>query len=300
MTEVNWIGVDWGTSNLRAWGMGADNTVVAEARSDAGMGTLPPEGFEAALIDLVGGWLGAGAMDVVVCGMAGSRQGWAEAPYRAVPCAAKTDTLTQVQTSDPRLRVHIVPGVKQAQPADVMRGEETQIAGFLALNPKWDGVICLPGTHTKWALVSAEEIVSFQSFMTGEMFALLAKQSILRHTVAADGWDSGAFDEALDDSLANPARLAARLFSLRAEALLAELDGVTARSRLSGALIGVELAAARPYWLGQQVAVIGADALSDAYVAALSRQGVQVVQLDVDAMTRAGLAAAHENVGAVT
>ena len=134
------------------------------------------------------------------------RQGWIEAPYATVPCAALTPgRLVRPQLVDARLSVHVVPGLKQETPADVMRGEETQIAGFLAQEPQFDGVLCLPGTHTKWVRVSAGEVVSFQTFMTGEMFALLSGQSVLRHGTAGDGWDAAAFAAGLDQALSRPA-----------------------------------------------------------------------------------------------
>ncbi|WP_372835491.1 2-dehydro-3-deoxygalactonokinase, partial [Puniceibacterium confluentis] len=198
-----------------------------------------------------------------------------------------------VGTSDPRLRVRILPGVKQEHPADVMRGEETQIAGFLALNPGYDGIICLPGTHCKWAHVSAGEIVSFRTFMTGELFALLSRQSVLRHSVPASGWDEGAFADAVDRVMSRPESLAASLFGLRAEALLHDLDGTAARSRLSGLLIGAELAAAKPYWLGQQVALLGDTAIAAPYRAALMAQSVPVTLADAERMTLEGLKAAQ-------
>ena len=109
--------------------------------------------------------------------------------------------------------------------ADVMRGEETQIAGFLRLNTGWDGVICLPGTHSKWVHVSAGEIISFRTFMTGELYGLLADASVLRHSVGGEDWDAAAFETALSDTIARPANLAAGLFRLRASHLL---DGTEA------------------------------------------------------------------------
>ncbi len=227
------------------------------------------------------------------CGMVGSRQGWIEAPYRAVPCPASTETPVTAPAADDRISVHILPGLRQDRPHDVMRGEETQIAGFLSLNPGWDGVLCLPGTHTKWAQVSAGEVVSFQTFMTGELFALLSDQSVLRHSLAGDGWDEDAFSEALSETMSRPETLAAQLFRLRADDLLAGTVPDTLRARLSGVLIGAELAAAKPYWLGQQLAVIGADAMSRAYVAALAMQGVPATQAKATAMTLAGLTAAY-------
>lgn len=290
---ADWIAVDWGTTRLRAWAMARGGGVRAEAASEAGMSTLARDGYEPALLSLVAPWLGEGPTDVVACGMVGSRQGWIEAPYAAAPCPALPDGFARAPTTDPRLRVHVVPGIRQARPADVMRGEETQIAGFLALNDGWDGIVCLPGTHTKWVEVSAGEVVSFQTFMTGELFALLSGASVLRHTIASDGWDDAAFAAALDDAMTRPEALAARLFGLRAGALLDGTPPETARARLSGLLIGAELAAARPYWLGRQVAVIGAGGLGRHYVTALGAQGVPATLADAPRMTRAGLEAAH-------
>ncbi|MGI1661905.1 2-dehydro-3-deoxygalactonokinase [Palleronia sp. KMU-117] len=272
--------------------MSPDGTMRAEAASDDGMGRLSRTGFEPALLRLIGPWLGSARMPVVACGMVGSRQGWVEAPYATVPCRPLPGALVAAPVTDPRIDVRVVPGVRQLDPADVMRGEETQIAGFLATTPGFDGVICLPGTHSKWVQVSAGEIVSFRSFMTGELFELLSTASVLRHTVG-EGWDAEAFVQAVSDAMSRPEAIAARLFSIRAEALLKGLDPSVARARLSGALIGLELAGARPYWLGQDVALVGAPRLSAIYAAALGAQGVPTRAADGAAMTRAGLAAAR-------
>jgi len=292
---ADWIAVDWGTSNLRAWAMDAGGRPRAEAGSAAGMAGLAPDDFEPELLALIDPWLGGGSTDVVACGMVGSRQGWVEAPYATVPCPPRSaGTLARPRTHDPRLAVHVLPGLKQAGPPDVMRGEETQIAGLLAGEPAFDGVACLPGTHTKWAHVSAGEVVSFASFMTGELFHLLATASVLRHSVGTDGWSEADFAEAIEEAIARPERLAARLFTLRAASLIAGLTPERARSRLSGLLIGAELAAAKPYWLGRDVVLIGAPALADAYRAALAPLGVTAPRtLDATAMTLAGLAAAQ-------
>ncbi len=291
MIPLDWIAVDWGTSHLRVWAMQGD-TVQQTAQSDQGMGVLARDAFEGALLALVEDWLPAGRITpVLACGMVGSRQGWVEARYRAVPCTALADGLTRAPTRDLRLSVHVVPGICQAQPADVIRGEETQVAGFLALNHGWDGVLCLPGTHSKWVHVSAGEVVSFQTFLTGEMFALLSSQSVLRHSMA--GWDAAGFADGVQQGFDRPDRMMARFFALRAEGLLHGLDPGTARARLSGLLIGAELAAAKPYWLGQRVALLGAQALSDLYAQALSGLSVPVTQLDATEMTLAGLSAAR-------
>ena len=294
LEKPKWIAVDWGTTHLRAWAMGGGNEVLDLANSDDGMSKLKPSDFEPALIRLVAHWLGAGKTPVIACGMVGARQGWTEAPYRAVPCAAQAGDLISAPCADPRLDVRIIPGVKQTNPADVMRGEETQIAGFIAKNPNYDGVLCLPGTHSKWVHISASEIVSFRTFMTGELFDLLGTGSVLRHSIAPKGWDQEAFLAAMSETLSRPEQIAARLFSLRAESLLNNQDPETARARLSGLLIGMELAAAKPYWLGQLVAVIGAAVLTRTYASALKELGAVPSVAEGSAMTQAGLISAYE------
>ena len=291
-TKPDWIAADWGTSNLRVWAMSDSGTVLAEAGSDQGMSTLTRDQFEPALRAIAGDWM-HGPTTVVACGMVGARQGWVEAPYATVPCAPVTEGFVQAVSSDPDLHVYVIPGLRQLTPPDVMRGEETQIAGFLARNSNWDGVLCLPGTHTKWVHISANEVVSFKTFMTGELFSTISKQTVLHHTVGKDGWDDAAFDDAVADTMSRPERLTADLFSLRAASLLHDLAPESARSRLSGLLIGSELAGSKPYWLGQQIAVIGAGKIAGIYVAALARQGVPATQVQADTTTLAGLTAAY-------
>lgn len=292
---VDWIAVDWGTSALRAWMLDAGGTVIAARHGDQGMGGLARDGFEPALLALVGDALPPrGSVPVICCGMLGSRQGWAEAPYAAVPCVPPgIDRATRVATEDPRLDVHILPGIKQDRPADVMRGEETQIAGFLAGDPGFDGVLCLPGTHTKWAHISAGEVVSFRTFMTGEIFALLSRSSVLRHGLDPAGWDDAAFETAVGDAMSRPQGIGAELFSIRAAGLLHDLPGAAATARLSGLLIGLELAGSRPHWLGQDVRVVGSGRIARAYAAALAAQGAPVTLADGDDMVLNGLAAAR-------
>lgn len=290
--NIEWIAVDWGTSKMRACAMDGASP-VAETASDRGMGSLKPEEFEPALLELVSPWLSDGTTQVVACGMVGAKQGWIEAPYIQVPAQPLADTQIKAPANDPRISVHILPGMSQNSPADVMRGEETQIAGFMALAQEFDGVICLPGTHTKWVEVSAGEVVSFRTFMSGEIFALLADASVLKHSIG-DGWDDQAFLDALGDAMSRPEALASRLFSLRAESLLDDLQPNVARARLSGLLIGAELAAARPYWLGQQIALIGDPKLSAIYATALESQGAPAAQADATRATLAGLTKAYQ------
>lgn len=295
MAGADWVAADWGTSNLRVWVFDDAGHIIDQGQSEQGMGQLTPEQFEDVLIGLIERHLSVSrVLPVVISGMAGARQGWVEAPYAPVPAPPPSaKSAARPVLRDPRIAVSILPGMSQAKPADVMRGEETQIAGFLSANPKFDGVICLPGTHSKWVHISAGEVVSFRTFMTGEIFALLASQSVLRHSVSTEGWDNAAFTLAVEHAMSTPASVAADLFRLRADGLLHDLAAAEARARLSGLLLGMELAGARAYWLGQNVALIGERALSDLYAEALAAQGVPVEQADVTEMTIAGLTAAR-------
>ena len=281
---TDWIAADWGTSNLRLWGM-TGSEISWRAASDRGMGSLAPDQFETALEEAIADRAGPG-VPVIACGMVGARQGWIEARYAAVPAAPIGAPFTRAPG---RRDVRIVPGLSQAEPPDVMRGEETQVAGLQALSD-FDGVACLPGTHTKWVQVSAGEVVSFRTAMTGELFALLSERSVLRHSVEGD-MDEDAFDVAVSDAISRPERIAAELFGIRAAHLL---NGRTGPARLSGLLIGAELAAMRPYWLGQEIRICGAPRLAALYARALDAQGAPSTLHDAEAATLAGLAAARE------
>lgn len=298
VANASFVAVDWGTTNLRAAVLDESGVVLDRRATDQGMGCLAKEDFEPALVALLSDLLNdARPLPVICSGMVGSRQGWHEAPYATAPCRAPSgEDVVRVPVQDQRLAVWIVPGVKQTKPSDVMRGEETQIAGFLSRFPKFDGVLCLPGTHTKWVRISAEEIVSFQTFLTGELFSLLAEQSVLRHSVATDALDLVSFADAVSDAMARPQALAAKLFTIRADSLISDLTEEAARGRLSGYLLGLELAASRPYWLGMDVALIGDPKLCALYQEALSAQGCPARSHDAAGMTVEGLSAAYQSI----
>lgn len=289
-----WIAVDWGTTHLRAWVLGPARAKPAVLSSTDGMGRLAPDEFEHALLRLLEPYLPAGrVVQVVACGMVGARQGWFEAPYASVPCPPPgIRDAVLAPAGDPRLAVRILPGVSQANPPDVMRGEETQIAGLLADTPGFDGVICLPGTHTKWVHLRNGAIDRFRTFMTGEIYDLLSRHSVLRHGMSQDAWDRDAYLEAIDDAMEQPRLVSAELFSLRAATLLHDMPPAVFRARLSGLLVGLELAGVLASEAIAQVTLIGSEALSGPYAEALRSRGVRAERLSGDAMTLAGLKAA--------
>ena len=222
--------------------------------------------------------------------MAGAKTGWKEAAYLKAPSPPiNKEKIIQIETEDQRIAVSIVPGIMQKSPPDVMRGEETQIAGYLSKKPDFDGIICLPGTHTKWVHISAGEIVSFKTFMTGEIFLSLSERSILKSSVQSNDFDLNSFLEAFEDTYSNPALLSSKLFGLRAEDLLENTSTKFLKSKLSGYLIGSELAGAKSYWLGQNIVMIGNDDLCILYEKALKKLGLNATIENTQNVTLNGL-----------
>jgi 2-dehydro-3-deoxygalactonokinase len=193
-------------------------------------------------------------------------------------------------TNDPRLHVRIAPGLSQADPPDVMRGEETQIAGYLTTNPDFVGVLCLPGTHTKWVRVDHGRVLGFSTFMSGELFAILSAHSTLRYGMSCDGWNESMFLEQLARTLKQPETLTARLFGIRARSLLQELPAGSAQAALSGQLLGIELAGTRSLWQDNHMVIIGKDTLAKRYAIALASQGVSATTHSGDELVLTGLA----------
>lgn len=295
-TNVKWIAVDWGTSQLRAWLMGPGDVVLKELKSSKGMGALKQDEFEPALLELIGDDLAPDVpLSVLACGMVGAKQGWMEAPYRQVPNALPDQIEpTQAPTQSSNLNVLILPGLAQSEPADVMRGEETQISGFLSTRPEFTGVLCLPGTHAKWVQIDGGQIIRFKTVMTGELFAAISGSTILRFSVE-EGWAQPAFIKGVEESLRAPQSLLGQFFSIRAGDILHGANSVENFSFLSGLLLGGELNATKDYWHGNDVHLIGGSCLSQAYASALNVAGTQSQIHSGDDLVLKGLQFAHMN-----
>ena len=290
--------VDWGTSSFRGWLISAGGEALAESRGGEGMlhcAAAGAGGFAAVLRDHLARLGAPAGAPVLICGMAGARQGWAEAPYLKVP--TRLDALHEgALRIDAPGDIRILPGIAQARAdrPDVMRGEETQLLGMT--EPDFTGLVCIPGTHSKWIRIDAGRIVAFSTYMTGELFSVMAQHSILVHAVETAGpppADSAAFREGLATALAAPTALTASLFRLRAAQLLGFEQRAEGAARLSGLLIGSELAdAMRQHGPFRSVRLIGAGALGQLYEAALAGQGLAVKTVDAEQASRLGLAKA--------
>jgi 2-dehydro-3-deoxygalactonokinase len=192
--QTAFVAVDWGTSALRAARLGAQGQVLEERALPRGILTIPPDEFAAFFEASFTDWTGTGSTLVLISGMAGSKQGWKEAPY--CPCPAGFDEVAAALTWIEPQRIAIVPGLHCEHPhaPDVMRGEEVQIFGAMQITGLRDGVFVLPGTHSKWAQVRDGRVATFKTYMTGEFYALLSQHSILAKTLMANApLDADAF-----------------------------------------------------------------------------------------------------------
>ncbi|MDQ2066463.1 2-dehydro-3-deoxygalactonokinase [Xinfangfangia sp. CPCC 101601] len=281
-SPARWIAAELNGSALTLQVIGLQGEVLGEASERH---VVSSASLEAALLRLAESWLGTATVPVLLAGAPGQ---WWEQELRAVPCTPlPASGLARLTASDPRLAIYPVPGLRQARPVDLMQGDETRIAGALALWPQFDGVICLPGAETRWAHVSAGEVVSFQTSISGALMGWVTGDPAYRGSFARHAEGDG-FEIAVSETLSRPERVAARLYSLHAEAVLGA-PSAAAGARLKGYILGMELAGARPYWLGQEVVLIGDAALCGDYARALALQGVQTRVLEAKACSLAGL-----------
>lgn len=270
------IGLDWGTTSCRAYLIGAGGVL---ARTDNGPGILRVENqaFGAALDAMIGPWTAAhGRLPVLLSGMIGSRQGWAETAYAHCPAGARDIVRALTAVEHRGHTVWIGPGLSTENDGmpDVMRGEEMQIFGALAQSDRDDGLFLLPGTHSKWAEAERGRIVSFRTFMTGEVFGALRQHTILGRLMRDAAPDAAAFAHGVREGAAldGAGALLNRLFATRTYGLTDRLPDTALSDYLSGLLIGAEVADATRRG-GNAVTIIASPALAARYAEALRLLG---------------------------
>ena len=282
----DYIAVDWGTTNRRAYRITGGER-VADFEDDEGVTAVAADQFAAAVAEIRAR---LGDVPVLMAGMIGSDRGWREAAY--VPCPATPQALAESILWVEPGRTGIIPGVRQdgAAGADVMRGEEVQVFGAAAAGQLHaDALICHPGTHAKWIVLTGGAIAVFRTMMTGEMFGLLSRHSILSPQLTGSACPEDAFIAGVDEAFAG-AELLSALFRIRAgERLNQAVCDPT--SYASGLLIGCDvregLAPAGSH--GNQVTLIGRPALTALYAAAINRAGVTTRSIDGAAAFVAGV-----------
>lgn len=291
--------VDWGTSSFRLWLMTEKGAVLAERRSDEGMAKASSGCTFGKILKSHLSALGAGEdLPVIICGMAGARQGWTEAGYVTVPALPEAILKGAVRVPGEARDIRILPGLANRNPAhpDVMRGEETQLLGALGALGDGNHLTCLPGTHSKWVSLTGHEVREFSTYMTGELFDLLSKQSLLAHSLlGSDGMDMPAFRTAVLKAVEAPGRATNLLFAIRAGQLLEGAGADISRARLSGTLIGLEIAGASGDALnafGGTISLIVSGRLGALYGEALSALSRPYTTIDAETAVRDGLARA--------
>ncbi|HEX6860784.1 MAG TPA: 2-dehydro-3-deoxygalactonokinase [Caulobacteraceae bacterium] len=293
MADAAFLACDWGTTNLRAWLVGGDGEVLASRDFELGVARLGPGEAQARFEGEVRPGLGAEGLPAILCGMIGSNLGWKAVDY--LPCPAALADLKRELVSVAE-GVRIAPGLRGpgiAGAPDVMRGEETQVFGWLhqdAARRKERHVICHPGTHPKWILVENGQIVRFITAMSGELFAVLRKHSVLKSD--AEPTDEAAFSAGLE-AAEDGSALAARLFTARSRVVAGGEPADSTPSYLSGLLVGAEVASV-PRLLGveaREVVLLGEPSLCALYGRALARLGVATTTHDGEAAALTGLTA---------
>ncbi|MDM0028560.1 2-dehydro-3-deoxygalactonokinase [Variovorax saccharolyticus] len=291
MTLGHLVAVDWGTSSLRGALLDADGRVLEEQSHPRGILSVKPGGFTAVFETLFADWMRPHGTRCLISGMAGSKQGWVEAPYCPCP-AGLAEVRGKVLEIEPG-RISIAPGLSDSHDGvpDVMRGEEVQIIGAMALTRLRDGLFVLPGTHNKWARVKNGMVTGFRTFMTGEFYAVLSQHSILARTLDTSApLDEAAFLQGVTQS-ENGQGLLHNAFGARTLALFDRMPARELASYLSGILIGEELRTQSVH-SAVEVVLIGAPALTQRYQLALQAVGNQARTLGAEA-TWAGLHALH-------
>jgi 2-dehydro-3-deoxygalactonokinase len=298
MGRPAYAAVDWGTSSFRLWLIGDDGSVLGERRSGEGMTTAASTGFAEVLQSHLSALAAPDDIPAIVCGMAGARQGWVEAGYIDVPTSLSAILTGAVSVPGQKRDVRILPGLAQRSKhsPDVIRGEETQLLGAIAADTKGEQIVCMPGTHSKWVRVVDGAVTGFSTFMTGEMFDVITKHSILSHAVSgADAMpaDTEAFDTAVKAAFAEPALLTNLIFGARAGQLLHGLTAAGAQAGISGTLIGAEIAGALS-GAGKDAAItlVASRRLQVLYETAFRTLSLSCQTIDADAAVRRGLSAA--------
>jgi 2-dehydro-3-deoxygalactonokinase len=283
------IAVDWGTSNRRAWALGAGGEILRHRADDKGLLAHADRRFAESLELFLADWLKeAPSIPIIMAGMVGSRMGWVEVPYLSAPLRL-TDLADHLAKAGEIAgsACWIVPGLSiddDVQP-EVMRGEECQMLGALLQERAQGGLFVLPGTHSKWARVVDGRLTSFRTYITGELFDLLCKSGTLSQVMIGSQDNPAAFAHGVAASA--DAELLNRVFSVRSFGLFGKMPAADLRSYLSGLLVGTEMRDALAAWpdaARSTATCIGSAAMIDRYQAAAQKLGLQLRGIGSDAV----------------
>jgi 2-dehydro-3-deoxygalactonokinase len=284
------IAVDWGTSRLRAYLLGPRGDVLGKVESEDGIGPLGGAGHADAFERMCGPWRAAHpATPVLMAGMVGSRNGWREAPYVAVPTSVAELAANTVEVAlAGGGHARIAPGLLKRGPArsDVVRGEEMRALG--AARPGAFSLLCLPGTHAKWLSVDHDRLSDFRTFVTGELYGLIVEQSFIGSLGRPGEDDPDAFEAGLA-AADEPDGLTSVLFAARANVLDGRLAPEGVADYVSGCLIGTEVRHALASAPTREITLVAGGEHAWRYETAIRRAGALVTLVDTEAAFLAGM-----------
>lgn len=292
------VGVNWGSTNFRAFLIGADGAALDEYSAPSGVVALDRDGMAVMMNDLAARWPERGP--VYASGMIGSNVGWIEVPYAEAPAGCADLAALAAATRIGDVSTRIVPGIAcrrsfDGEP-DILRGEEIELMGLAALRAA-DGWVALPGTHTKWARLENGRVVDFFTSMSGEIFDRLTAKGLLASIVAGEASDGPEFLRGVSAGRTRRLSLGTLLFGARAQVVRGALAKSDAASYIRGLLIGSEIADAMAVFpaVGKSVVpLIGNRALSRLYASALDTLGVSSELIDSREACLRGFRALHE------
>ena len=276
MSDAALIAIDWGTTRFRAYLLDRAGAVLDRVESHDGIMAVKPGGFPAVLAIRCGSWLARHAnVPVIMAGMVGSRNGWVEAPYRACPATARdlAGAMQSVDIGNGRI-AHIIPGCSHRDASgtpDVMRGEETLAFGTRCEN----GIVILPGTHSKWVVIENGVITQFATFMTGEIYAALLNNTILG-TLNTEPSNQAGFQKGLA-AAKREGGLTHQAFAARTSVLMGDMDGACVAPFLSGLVIGTEIRNAHArFGTNDKIILVAEGSIADSYREACAASGLSV------------------------
>ncbi|GAB5379115.1 MAG: 2-dehydro-3-deoxygalactonokinase [Aliiglaciecola sp.] len=289
---------DWGTSVCRLYLCQFIDEQLTVVDRKAGPGSKKDLDLEQSFFNLCSDWLEEfGRVPVFLIGTVGSNIGWKLVPYVSCP-TDQHQLLASAMSFDARgVPFTIFPGLScqnRHKLPDVMRGEETQIFGFLSQQPNHpaEQLVCLPGTHTKWALLEHDSISSFITSPVGELFEVLSNHSVLLNPIDDDSWDQKGFSEGLDIGLSKTSNIIHTLFATRAKQVLNNQSNTQASCFLSGLLIGADVKAAmQDFHLFSNVVLIGSSKINSLYEVALNKLNIRTEHYTSEWATTCGLQA---------
>ena len=294
----HYFAADWGTTRLRLSYRARATGDVVLTRCGPGIAqTDRPADTLQALIDGCDGV--EPRAPVILAGMVGSSIGWVETPYLDCPVAPDAVAQALVAFAFGTRTAAIVPGLactNRFDVPDMMRGEETQILGWLgqdAGRQQGRRLLCLPGTHSKWVVIEDGAVIAFNTSLAGEIYHLLSHHSVLLNKQSPPAVDvDAAFLDGVDHCRRTaPAGAVHTVFAVRGLHLRGGLSDTQAARFLSGLIVASDILGAPDLFddAATPIDIIGAPALTALYEAAGAHLGLRFTGHDGEAAALAGL-----------